>query len=190
MQSRARMPQKSLKKPSKKFSLIPFIILFVVLLVIILVYWQFKTRNSNLDSFTIAEQNTNNVTFEEPENLQAIQDTIVEEPTESPLITETEPEPAQQIQEQPVIQQSNEFSANFSDKYDSALKLFYAAKYQQAMDIFLELQSQYPEHSFQVNCQHWIGECYFGLEDYTDALAAFQKVLTLAKHIKPMTRCL
>ncbi len=186
MQSRARMPQKQLKKPSKKFSLIPFLILFVVLLVIILVYWHFKARSSNLDSFTVVEQNTSNITYEEQENLQAMQDSVIETPVEEPLVTETElvAEPEQDIKETPEIQQSNEYTANFSDKYDSALKLFYATKYQQAMDIFLELKSQYPEHSFQVNCQHWIGECYFGLENYTNALAAFQKVLTFGKTYK------
>ncbi len=67
-------------------------------------------------------------------------------------------------------------SGDFSDLYESALRNYYSRSFQAAIDLFQDLQNRFPNHNLASNCQYWIGECYFGLNDYVHAAEAFQAV--------------
>jgi tol-pal system protein YbgF len=73
---------------------------------------------------------------------------------------------------------------DFSQSYDEALRQFYAHRYQDAMALFTALKQKYPQHQLTGNCQYWIGECWFGLQDYRNASEAFQSVFDWANTMK------
>jgi TolA-binding protein len=60
--------------------------------------------------------------------------------------------------------------------YRDALDRFRQKHYQEAIDIFDWLLEQYPTDTLASNCQYWIGESYFGLQDYKKAYTAFKRV--------------
>ncbi|KPK89493.1 hypothetical protein AMJ80_09720 [bacterium SM23_31] len=73
---------------------------------------------------------------------------------------------------------------SFEEEYNAALKEFSARRYQDALKRFTELLQMDRNHSLSDNCQYWIGECYFALKDYKQAIIAFEKVLFFPKSNK------
>jgi tol-pal system protein YbgF len=73
---------------------------------------------------------------------------------------------------------------DFSPSYDEALRHFYGRRYSQAIAIFDQLKTKYPNHALASNCQYWVGECYFGMANYQQALDAFQAVFNWAASTK------
>lgn len=69
-------------------------------------------------------------------------------------------------------------SAEFRVRYQDALTEYKARNYKTAIQLFEELLRTDPNNTLSDNCQYWIGECYYGLEDYKQALVAFEKVFT------------
>lgn len=69
-------------------------------------------------------------------------------------------------------------SSGFQGSYDNALSKYNARNYRQAITAFEELLASEPNNSLADNCQYWIGECYYGLGDYTKSVAAFEKVFS------------
>lgn len=64
-----------------------------------------------------------------------------------------------------------------SGSYQEALALYNARRYQEAIDKFTALLvSGNVDNSLADNCQYWIGESYYGLRNYTQAIAEFEKV--------------
>ncbi|HSE98093.1 MAG TPA: hypothetical protein VLD57_07450, partial [Blastocatellia bacterium] len=49
-------------------------------------------------------------------------------------------------------------------------------RYNECIEILEWLLLQRPDHPLASNCQYWIGESYFGLGEYSKALAAFKQV--------------
>ncbi len=74
--------------------------------------------------------------------------------------------------------------SDFSTSYDDALRQFYAHRYNDAASIFSALKQKYPQHQLAGNCQYWVGECYFGLQDYRSASEAFQSVFDWKNSMK------
>ncbi|RMD94642.1 MAG: tol-pal system protein YbgF [Calditrichaeota bacterium] len=68
--------------------------------------------------------------------------------------------------------------SGFADKYEEALTFYYNKNYNQAINEFENLLQQYPNHSLASNCQYWIGECYYELGRFNDAIIALNKVLS------------
>ena len=66
--------------------------------------------------------------------------------------------------------------SRISTAYRDALDRFRQRNYQQAIDIFEWLLDQYPTDTLASNCQYWLGESYFGLQDYKNAYTAFKRV--------------
>ncbi len=60
--------------------------------------------------------------------------------------------------------------------YTAALQDYRAGKYRQAVDEFSRFIRVNPSSDLSDNAQYWIGECYYGLNNYRQALAEFQKV--------------
>ena len=67
-------------------------------------------------------------------------------------------------------------SAEFRVRYQDALAEYNARNYKTAIRLFQDLLATDPNNTLSDNCQYWIGESYYGLEDYNQALVAFEKV--------------
>jgi tol-pal system protein YbgF len=61
--------------------------------------------------------------------------------------------------------------------YDAALSLFNAKNYSGALEQFQALLNSGSAGKLAENCKYWIGESYYGLGKYSDALQAFNTVL-------------
>ncbi|MFQ5632160.1 MAG: tol-pal system YbgF family protein [bacterium] len=62
------------------------------------------------------------------------------------------------------------------DRYNQALASYNSGKYKEAIDQFSALLNDNIEASLADNCQYWIGESYYGLRNYSQAVAEFEKV--------------
>lgn len=69
----------------------------------------------------------------------------------------------------------------YKRRYDQGLESFFSRDYRGALRIFEELLSANPTHPLAGNCQYWIGECYNGLGKTSQAIDAFERVLTYRK---------
>ncbi|MDQ7052789.1 MAG: tol-pal system protein YbgF [candidate division KSB1 bacterium] len=67
-------------------------------------------------------------------------------------------------------------TGSFRERYKAALQLYYNKKYRQAIEAFSALLAENPNHPLSDNCQYWIGESYYGLGNYEQAIAEFEKV--------------
>lgn len=61
--------------------------------------------------------------------------------------------------------------------YDAALSLFNSRNYSGALEQFQSLLNSGSAGKLADNCKYWIGESYYGLGKYSDALSAFKTVL-------------
>lgn len=61
-------------------------------------------------------------------------------------------------------------------RYEEGLAAYNARRYKQAIEIFSELLAGDISASLADNCQYWIGESYYGLGNYAQAIAEFEKV--------------
>ncbi|TKJ42424.1 hypothetical protein CEE37_01715 [candidate division LCP-89 bacterium B3_LCP] len=69
-------------------------------------------------------------------------------------------------------------SGNFQNDYDRGLQKFREKWYMEAAAIFKQLLRQNPNHQLADNSQYWLGECYYAMKQYENALAEFEKVFT------------
>jgi len=74
--------------------------------------------------------------------------------------------------------------SDFSTNYETALQNFYNREYDASIYMFKSLIDQYPDHPLVSNCYYWIGECYFGKNEYSSAIEAFQTTLTFPSDVK------
>ena len=68
--------------------------------------------------------------------------------------------------------------AGFGEEYKTARTLFESRNYDGAIQSFSSLISSYPNNRMADNCQYWLGECYFGKKQYTQAVNEFKKVFS------------
>ncbi len=78
----------------------------------------------------------------------------------------------------PFSGQLAEPSSQFKSRYQDALNQFKARSYNEAVSIFSELLLSEPNNTLSDNCQYWIGECYYGLVNYNQAITEFEKVFS------------
>ncbi len=71
--------------------------------------------------------------------------------------------------------------ASVAGGYDGALSKFQARDYKGAIADFQALLDSGIEATLADNCRYWIGESYFGLRQYRDALKNFQSVVDLPR---------
>jgi len=64
----------------------------------------------------------------------------------------------------------------FINGYRNGRAQFESFKYTAAIQTFQNLLQSNSGHSLADNCQYWIGECYFGMKKYQQAIVEFQKV--------------
>ncbi|MBU4443819.1 tetratricopeptide repeat protein [bacterium] len=78
---------------------------------------------------------------------------------------------------QKTIKDTNYISPKkIEEVYESALNEFNNGRYKKALHQLIILNKQFPNHWLASNFEYWIGECYFGLEDYQSALAHFKLI--------------
>lgn len=63
-------------------------------------------------------------------------------------------------------------------EYNNALKSFSEKKYGEAIARFQKLYNDDPSNELAPNCLYWIGECYYGMKDYKQAILAFEQVIS------------
>jgi tol-pal system protein YbgF len=69
-------------------------------------------------------------------------------------------------------------SDSYGEQYQNTLALFHTREYQQAIAGFEDLLAQNMNHSYSDNAQYWIGECYYAMGRFREAIMAFEKVFT------------
>ncbi|MDZ7267372.1 MAG: tetratricopeptide repeat protein [candidate division KSB1 bacterium] len=75
-------------------------------------------------------------------------------------------------------------SGNYAQRYAQARELYEQKLYHQAIQLFAELLAEDDKNSLADNAQYWIGECYYGLGNYVQAVAEFQKLLAFSRSDK------
>lgn len=60
--------------------------------------------------------------------------------------------------------------------YEAAYAFLRAKSYQNAVNSFEEFLKKFPDSIFVPNVHYWLGESYFGLQDYKSALKSYQEV--------------
>ncbi|MDZ7294343.1 MAG: tetratricopeptide repeat protein [candidate division KSB1 bacterium] len=68
----------------------------------------------------------------------------------------------------------------YEERYQAALRLTQGQQLRRAIGEFEALISENPVHSLADNCQYWIGQCYYDLGQYDQAIAEFLKVFSFA----------
>jgi tol-pal system protein YbgF len=75
-------------------------------------------------------------------------------------------------------------SANYRSAYEKAMSLYNGHNYRDALASFANLLSMDDKNSLADNAQYWMGECYYALGNYNQAVAEFQKVLSFTRSNK------
>lgn len=75
-------------------------------------------------------------------------------------------------------------SGSYADKYQFNLGLFHERRYQEAIAGYEELLATNLNHSLSDNAQYWIGECYYAMGRFREAIMAFEKVFTFPQSNK------
>jgi tol-pal system protein YbgF len=72
----------------------------------------------------------------------------------------------------------------YVQRYAEARNLYEQRRYSEAAAVFQEILSENGENSYADNCQYWIGECYYGMSKYAEAVAEFEKVFAFKRSNK------
>ncbi len=75
-------------------------------------------------------------------------------------------------------------SGNYAQRYAQARELYEQKQYRNAIQVFAELLAEDDKNSLADNAQYWIGECYYGLGNFAQSIAEFQKVLAFSRSDK------
>ena len=69
-------------------------------------------------------------------------------------------------------------SSSFQDRYQEARRDYTSRQYRDAIQKFQNLLNTNTKHTLSDNCQYWIGESFYGLGNYRQAIVAFEKVFS------------
>lgn len=72
----------------------------------------------------------------------------------------------------------------YLQRYAEARNLYEQRRYSDAMALFQEILNENDQSSYADNCQYWIGECYYGLGKFEQAIAEFEKVFKFTRSNK------
>ncbi|KAA0228862.1 tetratricopeptide repeat protein [candidate division KSB1 bacterium] len=79
---------------------------------------------------------------------------------------------------------STRIAGDYAQRYAQARDLYEQKRYNDAIAVFAALLAQDDRNSLADNCQYWIGECYYGLGNFVQSAAEFQKVLAFSRSDK------
>lgn len=69
-------------------------------------------------------------------------------------------------------------------KYDRALELFRAKKYQQSQDLFNQFIKENPTTDLAINARFWVGDCLYNQKEYALAILEYQNVIADFPHYR------
>ena len=69
-------------------------------------------------------------------------------------------------------------------RYADARNLYEQRRYAESASAFQAILAENDKSSYADNCQYWIGECYYGLGKFAQAIAEFEKVFTFPRSNK------
>jgi len=72
----------------------------------------------------------------------------------------------------------------FTQKYNEAFQLYKERNYLDAIQRFNELILEDSNHKLSDNCQYWIGECYYDMGNFEQAIVSFEKVFSFTNSNK------
>jgi tol-pal system protein YbgF len=75
-------------------------------------------------------------------------------------------------------------AGDYAQRYAQARDLYEQKRYREAITVFAQLLAEDDRNSLSDNSQYWIGECYYGLGNFVQATAEFQKVLAFSRSDK------
>jgi tol-pal system protein YbgF len=75
-------------------------------------------------------------------------------------------------------------SDNYVQRYAQARDLYEQRRYSDAVVAFQNLLAEDDKSSYADNCQYWIGESYYGLGKFAQAIAEFEKVFVFPRSNK------
>jgi len=75
-------------------------------------------------------------------------------------------------------------SEEFRRQYEESMVQYNQRNYREALAGFSRLLAMDDKNSLSDNAQYWLGECYYGLGNYNQAVAEFQKVLSFNRSNK------
>jgi tol-pal system protein YbgF len=64
-------------------------------------------------------------------------------------------------------------------QYEKAYEAYSKHRFDEARALFKKFLQRYPKHDLADNALYWIGETYYDMEDYPNAILAFKEVVTL-----------
>jgi len=68
--------------------------------------------------------------------------------------------------------------AQYQSMYQKAYNTYTEKRYQQAIPEFTQVIDADPNGDLSDNAQYWIGECYYGMNNFNRAIVEFEKVFT------------
>lgn len=75
-------------------------------------------------------------------------------------------------------------SPEYRGAYEKAMSYYNRHNYRDALAAFNNLLAMDDKNSLADNAQYWIGECYYAMGNYNQAIAEFQKVLSFTRSNK------
>jgi tol-pal system protein YbgF len=75
-------------------------------------------------------------------------------------------------------------SDSYTERYQEALQAYRGRKFQDAIQKFEALLATDSKNNLADNCQYWIGEAYYDMTNYNQAILAFGKVFTFGNSNK------
>ncbi len=72
----------------------------------------------------------------------------------------------------------------YLQRYAEARNLYEQRRYSDAAALFQEILSENDKSSYADNCQYWVGECYYGMGKFEQAIAEFEKVFKFTRSNK------
>jgi TolA-binding protein len=106
------------------------------------------------------------------ENVSRPADSTISEAGE-PDSTKPTASPPEESPELPALKITPE---EFRMRYNEALDIYFQGKYKEAIKNFTSLIQLDRNNSFSDNCQYWVAESYYSMEQYNKAIEEFKKV--------------
>ncbi len=66
----------------------------------------------------------------------------------------------------------------YAERYEEGRVIYKSGKFNSAINHFRQMVKDDRKHDLSDNCQYWIGECYFAMKIYDQAIIEFDRTLT------------
>ncbi len=93
------------------------------------------------------------------------------------IVPEKTKKSANQITKPSTSTSSTSVKSSAKKKYDQALELFKAKKFQQSNDLFIKFIKENPNTDLSINARFWVGDCLYNQKEYALAILEYQNVI-------------